>query len=180
MQRPDPNEYDSYYGLYIRQVPGGEILEVLKTSLQETVSLLRDLPAPWARFRYAPGKWTLSEVVGHVIDTERVFSYRALAIARGDSANLPSMDQDVYAAHSNAGDRPLGSLLEELAAVRRASLALFAGLDPAVHTRAGRASGSPFTVRTFPWIVAGHEIHHRKVITERYLAPLGAGSAAGD
>ena len=175
MQRPETSEYDPYYSLYVNQVEDGDILETLVQSVAETVTLLRDVPPEWVRYRYEPDKWTLGEVLGHIIDTERVFAYRALAIARGETAELPGMDQDEYAAASNAGEREMESLLDELKAVRGASLALFANLDPAVDTRAGRASGCPFTVRTFPWVVAGHEIHHRKVIVERYLEPLRAG-----
>lgn len=176
MNRPDASEYNSYYGLYVGQVPDGDIFDALRQGVRDTVTLLADLPPDWARFRYAEGKWTLAEVLGHVIDTERVFAYRGMCIARGETADLPSMDQDLYAANSNAGERDLSSLLDELEAVRGASVALFAGLDPAVATRRGRASGFPFTVRTFPWIVAGHEIHHRKVIAESYLGPLRAGA----
>ncbi len=177
MQRPDAGEYDPYYGLYVGQAPDGDILQSLESSLRDTVALLGDLPAEWARYRYEPGKWTLAEVLGHIVDVERVFAYRAFCIARGETADLPSMDQDTYAAASNAGERSLSSLLEEFEPARRSSIALFAGLDPAVAGRAGRASGCPFTVRTFPWILAGHEIHHRKVIEACYLAPLRAGTA---
>lgn len=176
MQRPDPSEYAPYYSTYIDKVPDGDIFETLESSVGETVALLCEVPAAWARYRYAPEKWTLGEVIGHVIDAERVFSFRAFAIARGETADLPAMDQDQYATHSNAGDRPLAALLDELEAARRDSLLLLAGLDPSVHTRQGRASGFPFSVRTFAWILAGHEIHHRKIIIERYLEPLRAGA----
>jgi hypothetical protein len=176
MQRPDPSEYDSYYSLYVNQVADGDILEALANGVQETDALLRDVSPDWARYRYAEGKWTTSEVIGHIVDTERVFAYRALCVARGDTGDLPSMDQDQYAAGSNASDRTLVSLLDELQAVRGASVTLFANLDPSTHTRAGRASGCPFTVRTFAWIIAGHEIHHRKAIAERYLAALRDGA----
>ena len=179
MRRPDPSEYNEYYGLYIGQVPDGDVLEALASSVRETVAQLGDLPAEWASYRYAPDKWSLAEILEHIIDAERVFSYRAMCIARGETADLPSMDQDVYSANSNADARGLASLLEELEAVRRASILLFATLDPSTHGRSGRASGFPFTVRTFPWILAGHEIHHRKVIEERYLAPLRSGSGSG-
>jgi len=178
MKRPDASEYNAYYGLYVGQVPAGDVFTSLREGVRETVALLAELPPEWGGFRYAEGKWTLAEVLGHVIDTERVFAYRGLCIARGETADLPSMDQDLYAANSNAGERSLQSLLAELAAVRGASVTLFAGIDPAVATRGGRASGFPFTVRAFPWIIAGHEIHHRKVIEERYVEPLLAGAGS--
>ena len=174
MQRPEASEYDSYYATYIDQVPDGDILEILRRGVQETDALLRGVPAEWGRYRYAEGKWTIGEVIGHIIDAEWIFSYRALCMARGDTADLAAMDQDLYGEMSNAAERPLDSLLGELVALRGASLALFTGLDAAAHLRRGRASGCPFTVRTFPWILAGHEIHHRKVLVERYLAPLRA------
>lgn len=177
MQRPDPNEHSPYYGRYIDQVEDGDILETLVKSVAETVTLLRDVPADWTSYRYEPEKWTLGEVVGHVIDMERVFAYRALAIARGETADLPGADENGYAAASNAAERDMASLLDELKAVRGASLALFANLDPAARERTGRANGSEVSVRTFPWLVAGHEIHHRKVIVERYLEPLSAGES---
>jgi len=176
MKRPDASEYDAYYGLYVGQVPSGDIFSTLREGVRTTVALLSELPPEWATYRYAEDKWSLADVLGHVLDAERVFAYRGMCIARGETADLPSMDQDLYAAGSNAGSRPLASLLDEFAAVRRASVALFAGMDPAVATRQGRASGFPFTVRTFPWILAGHEIHHRKVIEARYLEPLLAGA----
>ncbi len=177
MRRPDANEYDEYYAMYVGQVPEGDVLTTLREGVAETVKLLRGLPPEWGRFRYAEGKWTLAEVVGHIIDTERVFSYRGMCIARGETAELPSMDQEVYAAHSNAGERDLESLLDELEAERGASVALFAGMDAAAAGRQGHAAGCPFTVRTFPWLLAGHEIHHRKVIEERYLPPLRAAAS---
>lgn len=177
MQRPDPSEHNPYYGRYIEQVEDGDILETLVKSVAETVTLLRDVPADWVRYRYEPEKWTIGEVVGHVIDMERVFAYRALAIARGEAVDLPGADENGYAAASNAAEREIGSLLDELKAVRGASLSLFANLDPAAFERTGRANGSEISVRTIPWLVAGHEIHHRKVIVERYLEPLRSGAA---
>lgn len=174
MQRPRPAEYHEYYGLYVNQVPDGEILELLGDGVRQTVALLGGLPPAWETYRYAPDKWSVRQVLGHVIDVERVFAYRALSIARADPAPLPGMDQDVWAAGSNAADRPLARQLDDLARARASNVAMFEGFDDAAWERTGTASGYPFSVRTFPWILAGHEIHHRRVLEERYLKPLAA------
>jgi len=175
MQRPQPAEYNEYYSLYVNQVPDGDILQILGNGVKRTAGLLGGLPAEWETYRYEPGKWSVREVLGHVIDVERVFAYRALAIARADSTPLPGMDQDVWSAASNAADRPLARQLEDLRSARASSIALFESFDDAVWEKSGTASGFPFTVRTFPWILAGHEIHHRRVLEERYLKALRDG-----
>lgn len=167
--RPAPSEHAEYYGRYIGQVPDGDILATLRDQLGATLALLEGLPAEVETYRYDEGKWSLREVVGHVIDTERMFGFRALAIARSDNVDLPGMDQEEWAAHSNANERPLPDLLKEWIAVRRSTVHMFASFDDAVASRAGRASGSSFTVRSFPWIVAGHELWHRDLIVRHYL-----------
>ncbi|MCP3958849.1 MAG: DinB family protein [bacterium] len=172
MRRPNPDEYNEYYSLYINQVPEGDILEMLATGVQASRRLLGGLPEAWEVYRYEPGKWSLREVVGHVIDVERVFGYRALSMARSDPAHLPGMDQDPWAASSNAGDRPLASQLEDLERARASSIAMFESFDGETWDRRGTASGFEFTVRAFPYILAGHEIHHLRVLEERYLKPL--------
>ncbi len=167
--RPEPSEHNAYYRLYIDQVPEGNILDLLRDTLEQTLQTLRAVPESRGDYRYEPGKWTVKDVVGHMVDTERVFTYRALSMARTDPAALPEMDQDLYAEANNTDDRTLKSLLDELEAVRQGSLALFASFDAAAAARTGTASGFPFTVRTFPYIIVGHEIHHRRVLEERYL-----------
>ena len=174
MRRPQPSEYEEYYGLYVGQVPDGDILQILADGVKRTVDLLGGVAPEQETFRYEPGKWSVREVVGHVVDVERVFGYRALSIARADPAALPGMDQDVWAAASNAADRPLARQLEDFRRARASNVAMFEGFDDAVWERSGTASGFPFSVRTFPWILAGHEIHHRRVLEERYLKLLAA------
>ena len=174
--RPDPSEHDAYYSTYIDLVPEGDVLEILGTQIEATLELLTSVSPEVEEHRYAPGKWSVREVVGHVIDAERIFAHRALTFARSDQGPLPGMDQDDYASASNAGDRPLAELAAELAAVRQSSLALFRSFPDDAWTRSGVASGFSFTVRCFPFIVAGHEIHHRNGLMNDYLdGAMGAG-----
>lgn len=168
MRRPETHEYNAYYGTYIDRVPGGDLFEVMSEAPDALESLMRGAPPDFATFAYADGKWTVSEVLGHVLDTERMFTYRALHIARGDDAPLPGMDQDVWAAHSNAGSRPISDLLDEFRALRSASVRLLASFDDEMLARRGLASGFEVTPRAIAFIVAGHEIHHRGVLEERY------------
>ncbi len=169
-RRPGAGEHHEYYGLYVSQVPDGEeVLEALERQIEDTAALLRGVPAARETHRYAAGKWSIREVVGHVLDAERVFGFRALHFARRDPAPLPSMEQDDWARVSNAHDRPLADLVEELRAVRRGHLLMLRGLDAEAVSRRGVASGREFTVRAIPWILAGHERHHVRVLRERYL-----------
>lgn len=167
--RPAPEEYAPFYGTYVNAVPDGDVLALLAQQLEDTLALLDTVPRErWTR-RYAPGKWSVSEVVGHVADTERVFAYRALRFARNDATPLPGFEQDDYVPFGGFDARPLPDLARELEAVRTASLALFRGLDQDAVGRRGTANGVEFTVRAIPWILAGHERHHVAVLRERYL-----------
>jgi hypothetical protein len=150
-------------------VPEGDILETLRDQLGETLALLQRIPADRETYRYEEGKWSLREVVGHLVDTERLFAYRALAMARSDGVDLPGMDQDEWAAHSNADARPLDDLAAEWAALRRANVHMFASMAADIGERSGVASGYTFTVRSFPWIIAGHELWHRELIERHYM-----------
>jgi len=169
-RRPAPDEHDPYYSTYIDKVPDGDIVETLRSGGAEAVARLRAVPGELETFRYAPGKWSIREAVGHVVDVERMFSFRALHMARADPAPLPGMDQEVWSAASNAGERTLAALADELAAVRAATVALFGSLDEAAWSRRGVASGLEVSVRALAWIVAGHELHHRRILEERYQA----------
>jgi hypothetical protein len=168
--RPDSGEYAPYYGTYIAKVPDGDLLRGLETQSEQTMTLLSGVPETRGSFAYAPGKWTLKEVLGHVIDAERVFSYRALRIARGDTISLPGFDQDPWVPNSGANGRTVADLLGELRVVRASTLALLRHLPAEAVTRVGTASDKPVSVRALAWIIAGHERHHIGIIRERYLS----------
>ena len=168
--RPAPGEYAPFHAGYVAMVPDGDVLATLKKQHSETVRLLARLGEPKSRHRYAPGKWSIREVIGHLIDAERVFTYRALTFARGDKTPLPGFDENMWAAASNADSRTLKSLLEELKALRSATLALFRSFNAEELARIGIASGHPVSVRGLLYVTTGHERHHIKILRERYLA----------
>jgi uncharacterized damage-inducible protein DinB len=168
-QRPTPEEFAPYYATYIDLVPEGDLIETLERQLAETTALLAAVPEERSRFRYAEGKWTLAEVVGHINDTERIFAYRALRVGREDATPLASFDQDPYVVTSPAARMSLKELSEEFNAIRRASIVLLRNFDEAAWMRRGTASGKTVSARALGWMIAGHELHHRKILRERYL-----------
>jgi len=168
---PAPEEYASFYAGYVAGVAGADVAALLErqpAALREACAGLSD---EGARFRYAPGKWSIKEVVGHLCDVERVFSYRALRIGRGDATPLPGFDENAYAAAAGADDRPLEELLDEFVAVRASTLALLAGFGPEAWTRTGNANGHPMSLRAQVHVVAGHVRHHLRLLGERYGLP---------
>lgn len=166
---PDPCEYAPYYGRYISLVEGNDVIQALERQGQETVALLSGLPDEQGDYQYAPEKWTLKEVLGHVTDAERIFAYRALRIARKDVTPLPGFEQDGYVRAAVFGRRTLAGLVEEFAAVRQTSLMMFRNLDAEAWMRRGVASEKEVSVRALAYMIAGHELHHRKAIREKYL-----------
>lgn len=166
---PSPEEYLPYYGRYISLVPSGDIVTILAAQLEETLALLRPLSPTQADHRYAQGKWSLKQTVGHMVDVERIFSYRALAISRGEQQPIPGFEQDDYVKQANFDHRTLVDLLEELEHLRRANLLMFQGLAPQAWLRQGTASGARVSVRALAYILAGHELHHRAIIQTHYL-----------
>ena len=167
--RPDPSEYVQYFGTYVDKVPGGDILVLLREQVEETVNAVRGLTDQAALFRYAPGKWSVKEIIGHVSDTERIFVYRALCFARGEKQSLPGFDENQYVAGARFDDRPLSDHLAELREVRVSTLRFFAALNADELMRTGVANKNKYSVRAVPYIIAGHERHHLAVIKERYL-----------
>jgi hypothetical protein len=168
IERPEPGEYVEYYQQYISKVPPGDVLAALEGQIGATRRLLIGLSEQQAMSRYAPGKWSVKEVVGHLSDSERVMSHRALRFARGDRTPLPGFDENQYVPAGAFDARPLTSLVDEFAAVRAASLALFTSLDAAASRRQGEANGHPISVRALAYIIAGHELHHVALLRERY------------
>jgi len=167
--RPNATEYDPHYETYVTKVPEGNLLTILEAQRRETQDLLASIPDGRALHRYAPGKWSMKEVVGHVTDAERVFSYRALRFARGDQTPLPGFDEQVYAPAGKFDLRTLPDLAAELDAVRHATIALFGSFDQVSLARHGPASNNEVSVRALAYIIAGHERHHVGILRERYL-----------
>ncbi len=168
--RPTSDEHAPYYGTYVAQVPDGDVIATLAEQIEDTLELLRPLSEEQALFRYAPDKWSVKEILTHLTDAERVFTYRVLSFARGATDSLPSFDENAWAPMAEADDVPLDELLDEFAAVRSATVSLLAHLPRDAWSRRGIASGKGVTVRALAWITAGHERHHRRVLQERYLA----------
>jgi hypothetical protein len=166
---PTSEEYAPFYAGYINRIGQGEdVLATLDEQLQSTPALLRRVDERRGGFRYAPGKWSIKEVVGHLADTERILTDRALRIGRGDVTPLPGFDEDAYVPAMEADARPLDDLVSEWSDVRRASLALFRGLPSAAWARRGVANGAVVSVRALAYIVAGHERHHLETLRDRY------------
>ena len=167
--RPEANEYAPYYERYVSLVPDADPVETLERQGAETLALLRGLSEEQGAHRYEPGKWSVKQLVGHVSDGERIFSYRALAFARGDLQALPGMEQDEWVAGVDFDARTLSSLADEFETVRAATLHLLRHLSPEAWARRGTASGNEVTVRALAYVIAGHEAHHVRVLRERYL-----------
>ena len=172
--RPAPTEAAEYYFKYINQVPDGDICGLLDVQLTDALALFREVTDEQSMLRYAPGKWTIRQVVGHLSDTERLFTFRALWFGRGFESALPSFDPDVAVAGSAADDRSWNSHIEEFQVVRAATLAFFLNVPEEAWSRRGIASGNPFTVRALAWLAAGHVEHHLKILRESYLPQSGA------
>ncbi len=164
-----PTEYAPSYAPYIVALHDGDLIEELEISLHDFIRFVREIPMGKHDYRYAEGKWTIKEIIQHLIDAERVFSYRALRFARRDRTPLPGFEEDDYAAAVNAGARHLQSLLTELSIVRESTLALFRSFDQESMLARGNASGKEISVRAIGFVIIGHMRHHRKVFAERYL-----------
>jgi hypothetical protein len=167
--RPLDTEFAPYYDRYVSRVPEGDVVGTLETQLAETLAVLRAIPESRGTHRYAPDKWTIKQVVAHLSDTERIFAYRALRIARGDATPLPGFDENAYAEGADFDRIPLAALIDELEAVRRATVHLFRHMDGTALGRRGSANGQPVTARALAFITAGHERHHLAILRERYL-----------
>ncbi|MCR9263153.1 MAG: DinB family protein [Flavobacteriaceae bacterium] len=163
------SEYNPFYHTYILALDNVGLMEELHHGKQLFLSLLDETPKEKLEYAYAEGKWTLAEVLLHIIDAERVFQYRALRFARNDKTPLPGFDQDVYVPHSNASKRTMEDIKKEYMAVRQSTILLFNSFDDEALQRLGVSSGSPLSVRATGFIISGHQVHHLKIIRERYL-----------
>ena len=166
---PEADEYAPYYQAYLDTLPEGNVLDILEQQMQEVVTIIMESSDEQLDHRYAEGKWSVREVIGHCIDTERVFAYRGLAFARGETAALPGYDGKAYVEHAAFPLRSRESLAGEYEAQRLASLFLFETWDEAAQLRRGNADGKQLSARAIPWVIAGHERHHLSVIRERYF-----------
>jgi hypothetical protein len=168
MERPGEDEYAPFYGGYVALVPETDILAVLEQQVEDVGRLAASVPAERETWRYAEGKWTIREVLGHLVDGERVFGYRAFCISRGEQAALPAFDENEYVAAARSNAMPLREIADELALVRRSNLVVLRRLEPREWGRVGTASGRPITVRALAWVMAGHPRHHVEILRERY------------
>src|SRR5579871_59118 len=170
IDKPKEDEFAPYYGQYINMAPDdGTVLEHLKNDAKIVTDFMLSLPEEKLNYRYAEGKWTPREILGHIIDVERVFSYRALCFARGEVKSLPGFEENDYAKNSNAGERSIKELTEEFNSVRNSTLALFNSMNREMFLLKGTANNNTLSVRAIAYILTGHELHHVNVIRERYL-----------
>lgn len=169
MKRPLNTEYAEFYGTYVSLVPETDVLSALESQMDEVVGLLDGINEEKSLFRYAAGKWSIREVVGHLIDGERVFAYRAFRIGRGDATPLESFDENFYVANSRFDEIPLSLLVREFVACRAANLFALRSFDDGAWDSVGTASGHPVTARAVAFIMVGHVRHHLGIVRERYL-----------
>ncbi len=169
MRRPETNEYAPFYAGYIKGIIGNDPFRNLENQYQEIQSLLQSLPEEEANFAYSEGKWTVKEVLGHIIDTERVMDYRALCISRKDKQSLPSFEQDDYVREADFKERTITSLLEDYRTVRKSTVSLFKNFSEDMLNQRGVANNNEVTVLALLYIIAGHEMHHLKILKEKYF-----------
>ncbi|MBW3111668.1 DinB family protein [Bacillus sp. MCCB 382] len=169
LKRPEVNEYPQYYKEYVNHVPEGDLLQILDAQQNETMNLLKDLSEDDAEFGYAPDKWTIKEVIGHITDTERIMCYRLLSIGRGEKEMLPGYHDDEYVKMAKFNRFTLQELLHHQSLVRQNTILLLGSMDDEALLQRGRANGGEVTARAIGYIIAGHELHHRRLIVERYL-----------
>jgi len=167
--RAGPDEHAAFYAGYIAEALDGDVLDALTAQGPRLAQMVRAIPEARGDHRYAEGKWSIKDVVLHVCDAERIFSYRLLRFARGDATDLPGFDERAYVAHAGAASRTLAGVSEELKAIRLATVTLLTPLDDTAMSRRGTANNNPFSARALAWIIAGHAEHHARILRERYL-----------
>jgi hypothetical protein len=168
--RPAADEFAPYYGKYVERVPDGDLAATLERNILDTAAFLRSPKVQaLAEHRYASGKWSVKEVIGHLMDAERVFAYRMMRFGRADTTELPGFDENAYVPAGEFGTRTLDDLVGEFVALRAATVTLIRGMPQVAWTRRGVASNNPISARALAWVIAGHELHHRAVLEERYF-----------
>lgn len=168
LSRPAADEYLAYYDRYVTLVPDGNLVDVLLEQQLETIGMLRRVDDERGLHAYAPGKWTIKEVIGHLCDAERVFAYRALRFARGDAQPVAGFDENAYVPAGRFNERRIGGLIDEFQSIRAATVHVFRYLTEDDWARRGIANGHPISVRALGFVIAGHELHHAKLLRERY------------
>ncbi|MCC9074364.1 DinB family protein [Flavobacterium sp. F-65] len=163
------NEYSGGFRTYVQEAGNVNLIEELEISLHDFIKFVQDIPMDKFDYRYAEGKWTIKEIIQHIIDTERIFAYRALRFSRNDTTALPSFDENSYVDNTNANRRGLQDLLTELSAVRHSNLLFYKSLSEEQLKRIGTASNNQISVRALGFVIIGHQKHHQKVFQERYL-----------
>lgn len=169
IRKPETSEYNPFYETYVSKVASDDMLSVLREQLATVSSFFGALTEAQGEHRYAEGKWSIKEALNHINDIERIFSYRAMCIARGETQSLPGMDQDTYQENSGADRRSLTSLVKEFEAIRHATLCLFEHMSDEDGLKVGEASGSKISVRALAALIAGHALHHQQVTQQKYL-----------
>lgn len=167
--RPTKDEYPAYFETYVSKVQDGDILVQMRQGIENTEKLIRSLNEEQLNYRYAEGKWSIKEILMHLCDAERIFTYRALRFARKDKTDLPGFDENTYVPASKATQRNIENILKEYQAVRTASIVLFESFDEEAIQERGTANGRTTSVRAMAYILVGHELHHVGIIKERYL-----------
>jgi uncharacterized damage-inducible protein DinB len=167
--KPSPTELNSYQKTYVNLVNGDDLIAQLEKNKNETIALLSKLPKEKINYRYAEGKWSIPEIIVHIIDSERIFSYRMLCFSRGEKTSLPGYEENDYAAESEASSRSLENIIEEYSHVRNATISLLKSFSEKQYLRKGRANNNDSSVQILSYMLAGHEIHHMNVIKEKYL-----------
>ncbi|PSL25444.1 DinB family protein [Chitinophaga ginsengisoli] len=173
ISKPQPGEFLPYQGVYIDAVGNAEVPAILQELRDSTYAFFTSIPEEKASYAYAPGKWTIKETLGHLIDTERVFAYRLLCFARGEQQGLPGFEQDDYVLNSHANDRTLQDLADEFRIVRESSIYLLRHLKKDEEAIIGKANNNPISIRSLAYMIPGHELHHLRILKERYLVGLG-------
>lgn len=167
--RPMADEHLAYYSTYIDRVPDGDIVEMLERQAPETLAFLRAIPEARIDYRYAPEKWSIRQMVGHLVDGERVFQYRAWRFSRADQTPVPGFEENDYVANAPFEKVSINDLVDELEHMRRATVHMFKNMDEQALSRRGTANGAGVSVRAIAWIMAGHVDHHMQVLRDRYL-----------